>query len=333
MSTFHFITPPERLFTLIVETTTLCSLHCAGCGRTIDRALGKWIDRHMSASRFQRIVDHSPPAEHICVQGVGEPTLNPELMEIVAIARRSEKYKHIFMSTHGLARNADYYQKLIDAGLSFFNVSVDSFNPKNAERLRAGTDVVKLKKRIRRFAEKRLCFGINITVSKHNITEVPETLEILNKIAETHRFHVGMHDFIYVKDRPGPDYSSWVIDNADIRWIKRALPEWSSRFPNIDIAYDAGYDGSADTPTRVCDAPRTEPWVGVDGMWGVCCYSANTGALGFTSIENLPFDEAWRSEKAQRFLERYASESPRFCDSCPRNCGRFSPENVVPNHG
>lgn len=329
ISTFDFINPPDRLRFLNVETTTWCSLQCAGCGRTIRNGLGKWTDRHMSAGRFQKIVDHSPPAETLCVQGIGEPTLNPDLSEIVSIARRSGKFNTIYFSTHGLARNASYFQELIAAGLSYFRVSVDSFDPVNAERLRAGTDVVKLQNRIRGFAEKRLPFGIHTTVSKHNAKELPDTLKILNEIAEVHRFEVAMHNFVYTEDEEissGPNYSAWVLAYADIQWIKDKLLEWSSQFHNIDLVYEPIYDGLADTPVGICDAPRAEPWVGVDGTWGVCCYSANTKILGSTSIENLPFDQAWRSPVPQRALEKYAAESPGFCDTCPRNCGRFSPK-------
>ena len=330
MLAFDFINPPERVGLLVVETTSLCSLRCAGCLRTIRRALGNWTDRHMSAARFQRIVDHSPPADQICVQGVGEPTLNPELLEIVSIAKRSGKYNAIFFSTHGLARDVAYFQALLDAGLTWFRVSVDSFDPENAERLREGTDVVKLQNRIRSFAERQFPFGISITISKHNMKEIPNILEILNGIAEIHRFDAAMHNLIYRHDEENPsavDYSNWVLDYADIRWISGKLPEWRSRFPNLNVIYDPSYDGMGDI--GICDAPRTEPWVGVDGAWGVCCHSADTSVLGYTSIESLPFDQAWRSEKAQRFLRSYATESPPLCDACPRNCGRFSSENAI----
>jgi MoaA/NifB/PqqE/SkfB family radical SAM enzyme len=326
MSSFDFINPPERLQTLIVETTTLCSLHCAGCGRTVDKALGRWTDRHMSAARFKTIVDHSPPADAICVQGIGEPTLNPEFPEIVSIAKQSGKFGQIIFSTHGLAKNAEYYRKLVVLGLSHFRVSVDSIDQETADLLRRGTDVAKLLRRIRAFADLRLSFGITITVSKKNIGQIPDMLEAFNAIAENHRFTVGMHNFIYRLDeqKPGaPDYTSWVLDYSDIQTIERDMPHWRKRFPNIDLSYVPYYQG--DGAVGTCDTPRTEPWIGVDGTWGVCCYYIDPAVLGHTSIETMPFDQAWRSEKAQTFFERYASESPTFCDHCPKNCGRLSP--------
>jgi MoaA/NifB/PqqE/SkfB family radical SAM enzyme len=335
---FDWVNPPDRVSWLQVETTTLCSLKCAGCGRTVSHALGQWTDQHMSAARFRKIVEHAPPSETIVVQGVGEPTLNPDFLEIVSIAGRSGKYRNIMFSTHGLARNVTYFRKLVDAGLTYFFVSVDSFDPKNAERLRAGTDVEKLRNRIRGFAEAHLPFGIAITVSRHNMTEISETLRILDGLAAAHRFQVHLHNF----QSGGAEHSSWVMDHAETRRLKALVPEFSARFPNIDVHYGNTYDGTpdvktgdtpdvktGDTPdvkTGICDAPRSEPFVKVDGSWGVCCHSYNTEALGNTSLEKLPFQEAWRGPQAQHFLESYSKQSPRFCDGCPRNLGRLSPE-------
>src|SRR5262245_61865665 len=58
---FDWVNPPDRVSWLQVETTTLCSLKCAGCGRTIAKAVGTWTDQHMSAARFRKIIEHAPP--------------------------------------------------------------------------------------------------------------------------------------------------------------------------------------------------------------------------------------------------------------------------------
>jgi hypothetical protein len=143
-----------------------------------------------------------------------------------------------------------------------------------------------------------------------------------------------MHNFIYAvdlhRDHAGAaNYSHWVLDYAEIQWLKETLRDWKARFANIGIFYQPTYDGVPATEIGICDSPRTEPWIGVDGTWGVCCFSLNTSSLGYTSIERLPFDQAWRTEPAQQFLERYSRESPPFCDTCTKNCGRFSPERVA----
>jgi MoaA/NifB/PqqE/SkfB family radical SAM enzyme len=326
MPRFDLTNPPERLQMLIVETTTLCSLKCAGCLRTRSKVIGKWLDRHMTAVRFQKIVDHSPPSESICVQGIGEPTLNPDFLEIIRIARASGKYNSIFFSTHGLARDVAYYRRLIEAGVTHFRISVDSLVDENAQRLRAGTDVDKLRRRITEFAEHRLPFGVTITISKHNLPEVPGLLQIFNEIGQVHHFQVGMHNFIYNDEgnEGAPDYSSWVLDFADIQHIQECLPQWSSRFSNLNLEYVEYYDGASDAEVGICDAPWTQAWVGVDGLWGICCFYPNPSVLGFTRIEEIPFEQAWRSKKAQDVLQKYSIASPSFCDRCPKNCGRLS---------
>jgi hypothetical protein len=245
---------PQRLETIIVETTTWCSLRCAGCARTIKQGLGQWTDQHMTAETFRRIVDHMPPAGSICVQGTGEPTLNPDLPEIVGIAKRSGKYGAIVFSSHGLARDLDYYHRLTDAGLSYFRISVDSFDPIVAERLRSGTVVDKLKERIREFAESGLDFGVSITASTQNLWDIYKTLGVLDEIGRINRFIVGIQNFLFqpeVGGSAGPDYSSWVLDDAHTRMLSGEVHGWNQAFANIDIRYA----GESSSSGEICASP------------------------------------------------------------------------------
>ncbi|HVU42890.1 MAG TPA: radical SAM protein [Xanthobacteraceae bacterium] len=327
MIQFDFENPPTRMLTLIVETTTLCSLKCAGCLRTRSEVIGKWVDHHMTAAQFRRIIDNAPAADAICVQGIGEPTLNPDFPEIVRLARASGKYESIFFSTHGLARDAGYFERLVSAGVTSFRVSVDSLDPDNAQRLRAGTDVDKLRRRLVEFAALKLPFGISITVSKHNLTELPDLLGDLNAIGRDHRFVVGMHNFIYneYEENVGaPNYASWVLDLADTRRIASEIDGWRAQFPNLALEYADYYDGAVNAEIGICDAPRTMAWIGVDGLWGICCFYPDPKVLGSISIEDNSFNDAWRSAGAQAVLQNYAVTSPAFCDHCPKNCGRQS---------
>ena len=71
---------PERLRRLQIEVTTLCNLFCQECSRTVGVQAGTWTDKHLSLENFQKLIENSPPAEVLVLQGVGEPTLNPELL-------------------------------------------------------------------------------------------------------------------------------------------------------------------------------------------------------------------------------------------------------------
>ena len=72
--------PPEQLRRLQIEVTTYCNLFCKECSRTMGLNAGTWVDNHLSQAKFERLIEHSLPAEILVLQGVGEPTLNPDMI-------------------------------------------------------------------------------------------------------------------------------------------------------------------------------------------------------------------------------------------------------------
>src|SRR3546814_851148 len=130
---------PSAIHKLTIEITTLCNLKCAGCPRTMGIANDTWIDQHMDLTRFSRILEGWPVTEFVTLHGIGEPTLHPQFVELVAMARQSGKFKRMKVTSNGITRSADYYAEAVAAGLNEFWISVDSFDPVIAERMRSGT--------------------------------------------------------------------------------------------------------------------------------------------------------------------------------------------------
>ncbi|MBN8896907.1 MAG: radical SAM protein, partial [Rhodospirillales bacterium] len=153
---------PARLRRLQIEVTTGCNLRCAGCQRTLGLQAGTWRNAHMPRSRFAAIVANAPPAESIILQGIGEPTLHPDLATLVATAHESGKFRVISFNTNALLRDTAAYAALRDAGLRHLSISVDSLDPATAEALRAGTDVARLRAAI---AELTALFRGAVTLS------------------------------------------------------------------------------------------------------------------------------------------------------------------------
>jgi MoaA/NifB/PqqE/SkfB family radical SAM enzyme len=77
---------PAKLDMVVVDITTYCNLKCAGCVRSILVENGSWKNRHMSVENYRKLVDDLPPATLFCPQGLGEPTMHPQIVEIIKIA-------------------------------------------------------------------------------------------------------------------------------------------------------------------------------------------------------------------------------------------------------
>jgi uncharacterized radical SAM superfamily Fe-S cluster-containing enzyme len=134
----------------IIEITDHCNMACPIC--LVDTS-NSW---HMPVKKFEKIIKNMIKAEgslDFVNIGGGEPTLHPELIDIVDTARRREII-NITISTNGRAflKNTDLLSKLIDRNV-FFALQFDGFDHQAYIKLR-GQDIVDEKLRILELLEK-----------------------------------------------------------------------------------------------------------------------------------------------------------------------------------
>ena len=118
------------------------------------------------------------------------------------------------------------------------------------------------------------------------MTEISETLRILDGLAAAHRF--GVQWKIPIRR----DHSSWSYGSRrDQTAQKHYCRNSPARFPNVDAFYEQTYDGTPDVKITICEAPRTGAiHVRVDGRWGVCCHSSIPECpRKYELLEMLPF--------------------------------------------
>ena len=87
-----------------IELTTLCNLKCAGCPRTVGVKNGEWSNKHMSKFDFSTALKHLPKINMVTLHGIGEPTLNPNFIDILEISKSSKKFGKIKITSNGLAK-------------------------------------------------------------------------------------------------------------------------------------------------------------------------------------------------------------------------------------
>lgn len=303
---------PPYLQRLQIEVTTWCNLKCAGCPRTIAINDEAWINKHMPVAAFRQVVDTLPPSRVICLQGVGESTLHPDFLDLVAIARGSGKYDCITLNTNGLARDRDYYVAMRAAGVDHVSLSIDSLDPDIAAQCRAGTRVDKLASRLDELHE---LFGMRLTVSivvsRRNRADLASTLAALNARGP---MTVEMQTLIVYDEHHGDDSHAEVALSADEKAALDAeLDSWASAYPNLRLA-GVG-NGAQASPSR-CARPFVAPFVTVDGFLTPCCTIQDPAVLGFTSVLDQTFAEAWRQPAVQRWLDSYLRMAPDLCRGC-----------------
>jgi len=115
----------------------------------------------------------------------GEPTLYPELVDLVQALREVEGVEVISMQTHGTLLNERKIDELEDAGMSRINLSIDSMDPDKAKLL-SGSQSYDLSK-ILGLAEYIASSKIDLMIAPvwvpgYNDEDIPKIIEFALKI-------------------------------------------------------------------------------------------------------------------------------------------------------
>ena len=310
--------PPERLRRLQIEVTTSCNLFCQECSRTIGVREGTWNDKHLTLENFDQLIENSPPAEILVLQGVGEPTLNPELLQITASARASGRFKYITLNSNAVTRTPEYFRQLREAGLDYVCVSVDSFNAEVAERCRSGTRVPKLKRLLREIYQEFGVIVISMVASKLNMFDLPATLEELNTMGEalfpTKRFTVEIQPVINYQDDTS-NQPRTMFNSRELEMLRDMLAAIGDALPRLILNLNTA---SIDKPKpgQRCGRPFFSPFITVDGFMTPCCTSFDPATYQHTNILYTPMTEAWSSAPVNGWLKKFLDEGDDICRGC-----------------
>jgi len=113
-----------------VENTSTCNAACSFCVYPQSKRWGGL----MTTELYQKIVDELvtiPLVTEFCITGLGEPTLDARLPDLVRYAREKLADKPIKIYTNGVYLKPSLFDRLKDAGLS---TVVFSLNASNAEQ-------------------------------------------------------------------------------------------------------------------------------------------------------------------------------------------------------
>lgn len=312
--------PPQRLAKLTIEITTLCNLKCAGCPRTTAMANGAWSDLHITLEHFQRILDHLPPTDFVTLHGIGEPTLHPQFVELVAMAKQSGKFGRMKMTTNLLSRNVDYYARSVAAGLDEFWVSVDSLDQEIAERMRAGTKVEKLERQIAGCIAAGLPVHVSMVVSAVNYRDIPATLLKLHALGKP---LVHMQEFQDFGDPYG------LMSNAQRVEFLNLLAAVLPRLAGMKIVPPNFARPKGD----ICMAPWFRPAISVEGFLTPCCTTFDPEQFGRVNLIELDFKDAWRQPGVLDWIKRFLRDETEICRGCGLNPRRFGTDQTLGRSG
>lgn len=291
------------LHSLYIETTSCCNLKCKGCYRTIHDYESK--NKHMPLEDFKNYVDQVPKSSSLYLHGLGEPTLNPEIREIIEYASQSKKFNNIAFTTNALAKNPQEYEELFSGGLTQLTISVDSLEQEEVNKMRPLTDVKKLLKNIKwlleKFPEK---IKISMVLNKINLYTFEKTLEKLREI--------GLKEISF---QPCIDfgYPELYLSFKD----KKEFLERLKKFEGIGIAF---YPSCFSPVEDYCKLPSTAPVINVTGYLTPCCRINDEKVFNVGNLKDKSFKEIFYSKEYSQIQENIErGKYPDFCKNCAMN--------------
>ena len=185
-----FSAHPSAPYRMDLAITYRCNNDCAHCYNIRPRQ-----SLELTTETWKKIIDRiwEIGIPHIVFTG-GEPTLRPDLVELIAHAERTGQITGINTNGRRL-KNTELLNKLVEAGLDHVQITLESHDPQVHDRIvnhpGAWQETVS---GIRNAVASRLFVMTNTTLLKENSADLAKTLDFLSDLdVQT----VGLNALIY----------------------------------------------------------------------------------------------------------------------------------------
>jgi radical SAM protein with 4Fe4S-binding SPASM domain len=323
---------------LQLEVTSACNLSCAMClvsyRPRIGRATGAF-----PMELFRRLLDETPSLTRLTLQGLGEPLLQPHLMEMVelAVARGIE----VGFNSNAMLLTRARADRLVALGLDWLHVSLDGATAATHEGIRAGVDFARVTRNLRGLMEARRAAGsakpwvrVVFVAMRRNVAELPLLVRRLGEWGVDELHVQGLsHDFAdtdpsgsYAEIRAfaateslaGMD-SAEVADVFDLAQAAAAECGVSLRLPTPDAAPSPREPGRPG-----CTWPWDAAYVTSRGTVQPCCMVMGDDRATLGSLEDGDLASVWHNEAYQAFRAALLTdEPPEVCRGCSLYRGTF----------
>lgn len=304
-----------RPYNLIAELTYRCPLRCVYCSNPLAY---RETREDLSGGDWTRVFREAAAAGcvHVGLTG-GEPTLHPDLTEIVAGAEAAGLYTHLV--TAGTTLDEEGLRELTEQGLASVQLSLQDAQAEESDRI-AGT--VSFEKKLTFAGSVRslgLPLTLNLVLHRHNLARVPEMIALARSLG-AHRLELA-----------NTQYYGWALANR-----AALLPDREQLAEATRAVEKARRE--PDTPEIIFVLPdyltgRPKPCM---GGWGrriavvdpggrvLPCHAATSlPHLEFWNVRERGFAECWADAPGMNAYrgDSWLPEPCRSCDERERDFG------------
>jgi radical SAM protein with 4Fe4S-binding SPASM domain len=271
---------------LQIETTSTCNAKCGFCPYVTAKRWGTL----MPMGLFERIVTEAaakPTVTVFALNGLGEPLLDPHLVERIRIARNLRPDWVIYFHTNGFTLTPATFHKLADAGLSHLSISLNAVSAAQHERAMG----VKGK------------YDTVVKNIEYAIANKPNSMRIeVTAIADFKEFTFE-HSKEFLKR-----WGNWQMDGHG-KCVY--IGNWSG-----DIESSRPF-----TPNECCVRATTQIYVMADGRVSTCCFDP-TGKQIFGDLRTQSLSEIYSDPVYVQFREDHAYDRADKYEQC-KGCTRI----------
>jgi len=325
-----------------LEPVGQCNLRCQMCPIQYRRdGPPEGPPAFMDFALFARLVDElAPAADHLHLQGLGEPMMHPRFFEMVRYA--GARGMRVTTNSNLTLLNERRAEECVRSGLDELHVSIDGATPATYERIRVrarfsrvARNVALLQAARRRARATTPRLHIVAVAMRDNLEELPAIARLAHgwgaeRLFVQHLCHDFAEEALPGHYRPMRDFvdgqTLLLEDPARVeRWFAatREAAEALGLALRLPSLRPGGHAPEVPGHER-CDWPWSGAYVSYDGQAMPCCMVATPDRANFGSVRDRAFVEVWEGAGYTGFRERLASpDPPEICRGCALYHGTF----------
>ena len=274
---------------LTMEISSACQLRCPLCPIGNDSLTRK--AESMTMDTYKKVVDEiGDYLYHINLNGMGEPTLNKNIVEMIEYAKAKDIFVDLYSNFQ--LQNKEMIEGLITSKLDVALIAVDGATKESYEHYRVGGQFETIKENIRYLVDARKRLNSKtpeINIQFINFDFNKKELNLMKELVK----ELGA-DNLYVK-RP---FMFWGSDDKekDREFMPKDEDDHASLYQS-DESGDVSWVG---TPKKMCELLWSSAVVLADGSITPCCFDYD-GKVAFGNVKETSFQRIWNNKKYRRF--------------------------------
>jgi radical SAM protein with 4Fe4S-binding SPASM domain len=329
---------PELPRSLQVEVTGACNLSCHMC---LVRYRPKLSRREgaLSMDAFRALLDSLPGLERLTLQGLGEPLLAPDLLEMVEEAKR--RGVKVGFNSNASLLSGQVSARLVELSLDWLHVSLDGASAGTYESIRDGANFETVRKNLEGLLAARRRAGATLpavelvfVAMRRNVAELPELVRLARELGVDGVFVQNLSHSFSDTD-PAGRYQ-------EIRRFAAAEALWTDGNGAAETAFEEAREQASALGVKLrlprledqrprapgepgCDWPWRSAYVDHRARVQPCCMVMGAERATLGELDEQGLTPVWDNGAYREFRRRLLSEDdpPEVCRGCSLYRGVF----------